>query len=73
MSQLKTFHFWFMILMAAVDGVVGSQGLLSAKAMQVLLMCQGFLTFVNHQMAARWVPAKIEEPTARVIPMDGGK
>jgi hypothetical protein len=55
-AQLKTFHFWFMLVMALIDGVVGTQGLLSAKALHALVAVQGLLLIVNHQLAAFWAP-----------------
>jgi hypothetical protein len=64
MQQIKSFHWWLSLTQLLVAAVVGSQGLLSPKAMQVFIVANGFLGAAVHQLAAKWQPAKSpdEEP-----------
>jgi uncharacterized membrane protein len=56
-QQIKTFHWWLSLAQLLVAAIVGSQGLLSPKAMQVFIVVNGFLGAAVHQLAAKWQPA----------------
>jgi uncharacterized membrane protein len=60
-QQIKSFHWWLSLAQLLVAAIVGSQGLLSPKAMQVFIVVNGFLGAAVHQLAAKWQPAKSTE------------
>lgn len=67
MSQVKSVHWWLSLAQLIAAAVVGSQGLLGPKAMQVFVIVNGVLNAVIHQMAAKWQPAT-PAPVLKVVP-----